>query len=77
MLNFYPPFLFRVLAAILKMADILKILKTQNCSSNGDLSIRSDHNTDDSNRMLRQWLSAVEDQYHSVDVKIDTFSHSK
>jgi hypothetical protein len=25
------------LAAILKMADILKILKTQNCSSNGDL----------------------------------------
>jgi hypothetical protein len=32
MLNFYPPFLCRVLAAILKMADILKILKTQNCS---------------------------------------------
>ena len=28
-----------VLAAILKMADILKILKTQNCSSNGDLSL--------------------------------------
>jgi hypothetical protein len=28
MLNFYPPFLCRVLAAILKMADILKILKT-------------------------------------------------
>jgi hypothetical protein len=27
MLNFYPPFLCRVLAAILKMADILKILK--------------------------------------------------
>jgi hypothetical protein len=26
--------LCRVLAAILKMADILKILKTQNCSSN-------------------------------------------
>jgi hypothetical protein len=25
-----------VLTAILKMADILKILKTQNCSSNGD-----------------------------------------
>ena len=39
MLNFYPPFLCRVLAAILKMADILKILKTQNCSSNGDLSL--------------------------------------
>jgi hypothetical protein len=38
MLNFYRPFLCRVLAAILKMADILKILKTQNCSSNGDLS---------------------------------------
>jgi hypothetical protein len=37
--NFYPPFLCRVLAAILKMADILKILKTQNCSSNGDLSL--------------------------------------
>jgi hypothetical protein len=37
--NFYPPFLYRVLAAILKMADILKILKTQNCSSNGDLSL--------------------------------------
>ena len=32
-------FLCRVLAAILKMADILKILKTQNCSSNGDLSL--------------------------------------
>jgi hypothetical protein len=39
MLNFYRPFLCRVLAAILKMADILKILKTQNCSSNGDLSL--------------------------------------
>jgi hypothetical protein len=36
---FYPPFLCRVLAAILKMADILKIFKTQNCSSNGDLSL--------------------------------------
>jgi hypothetical protein len=31
--------LCRVLAAILKMADISKILKTQNCSSNGDLSL--------------------------------------
>jgi hypothetical protein len=30
-------FLCRVLVAILKMADILKILKTQNCSSNGDV----------------------------------------
>ena len=39
MLNFYPPFLCHVLAAILKMADILKILKMQNCSSNGDLSL--------------------------------------
>jgi hypothetical protein len=39
MLNFYPSFLCRVLAAILKMADILKILKTQNCPSNGDLSL--------------------------------------
>ena len=28
-----------VLAAILKMADILKIWKTQNFSSNGDLSL--------------------------------------
>ena len=27
------------LRAILKMADISKILKTQNCSSNGDLSL--------------------------------------
>jgi hypothetical protein len=27
------------LAAILKMADILKIWKMQNCSSNGDLSL--------------------------------------
>jgi hypothetical protein len=35
MLNFYR----QVLAAILKMADISKILKTQNCSSNGDLSL--------------------------------------
>ena len=32
-------FLGRVFAAILKMADILKILKMQNCSSNGDLSL--------------------------------------
>jgi hypothetical protein len=32
-------FLCRVFAAILKMADILKILKMQNCSSNGDLSL--------------------------------------
>jgi hypothetical protein len=32
-------FLYRVLAAILKMADISKILKTQNCFSNGDLSL--------------------------------------
>ena len=32
-------FLCRVLAAISKMADISKILKTQNCSSNGDLSL--------------------------------------
>jgi hypothetical protein len=32
-------FLCRVLAAILKMADISKILKTQNCSSNDDLSL--------------------------------------
>jgi hypothetical protein len=32
-------FLCHVLAAILKMADISKILKTQNCSSNGDLSL--------------------------------------
>ena len=31
--------LCRVLAAIVKMADILKILKTHNCSSNGDLSL--------------------------------------
>ena len=38
--EFFPPhFLYRVLAAILKMADILKILKTQNCFSNGDLSL--------------------------------------
>jgi hypothetical protein len=37
----WPPahFLCRVLTAILKMADTLKILKTQNCSSNGDLSL--------------------------------------
>jgi hypothetical protein len=35
----FPHFLCRVLAAILKMADILKILKTHNCSSNGDLSL--------------------------------------
>jgi hypothetical protein len=36
MFNFYRPFLCRVLAAILKMADISKNFKTQNCSSNGD-----------------------------------------
>jgi hypothetical protein len=39
MLNFYPPFLCRVLSAILKMAYILKFLKVQTCSSNGDLSL--------------------------------------
>jgi hypothetical protein len=32
-------FLYRILASILKIADISKILKTQNCSSNGDLSL--------------------------------------
>jgi hypothetical protein len=37
--EFLPSFLCRVLAAILKMADILKVLKMQNCSSNGDLSL--------------------------------------
>jgi hypothetical protein len=36
---FYPHTKCRVLAAILKMADILKNFKTQNCSSNGDLSL--------------------------------------
>ncbi|SMN17203.1 hypothetical protein CRYPD_53 [uncultured Candidatus Thioglobus sp.] len=36
MLNFYSSFLCRVLAAILKMADILKM---QHCSSKGDLSL--------------------------------------
>jgi hypothetical protein len=38
-LIFTAHFLYRVLAAILKMADISKILKMQNCSSNGDLSL--------------------------------------
>jgi hypothetical protein len=37
--HFICHFLYRVLAAILKMTDISKILKTQNCSSNGDLSL--------------------------------------
>jgi uncharacterized membrane protein len=38
--EFLPPiFFFLVLAAILKMADILKNFKTQNCFSNGDLSL--------------------------------------
>ena len=38
--EFLPPiFLYRVLAAILKMADISKIWKTQNSSSNGDISL--------------------------------------
>ena len=36
---FTADFLCCVLAAILKMADILKILKMQNCSSDGDLSL--------------------------------------
>ena len=36
---FTADFLCHDLAAILKMADILKIFKMQNCSSNGDLSI--------------------------------------
>ena len=39
MLNFYAHFLCHVLAAIVKMADISKILKTQNCSSNDYLSL--------------------------------------
>ena len=33
------PIFFRVLMAILKMAEILKILKMHTCSSNGDLSL--------------------------------------
>jgi hypothetical protein len=37
--QFTAHFLCHVLAAILKMADISKILKMQNCSSNGDLSL--------------------------------------
>jgi hypothetical protein len=37
--EFLRPFLCHVLAAILKMADISKILTMQNCSSNGDLSL--------------------------------------
>ena len=37
--EFLPPILYSVLTAILKMADTSKILKTQNCSSNGDLSL--------------------------------------
>ena len=38
--QFLPPIFYAVfLAAILKMADISKILKMQNCSSNGDLSL--------------------------------------
>ncbi|VDI31941.1 collagen beta-1,O-galactosyltransferase [Mytilus galloprovincialis] len=36
------------------------------------LWIRSDHNVDDSNRILRDWLAAVEDQYHFVNLRIDT-----
>ena len=32
-------FLYHILAAILKMADISKILKTHNSSSSGDLSL--------------------------------------
>jgi hypothetical protein len=38
--EFLPPIFYTVvLAAILKMAEISKILKTQNCSSIGDLSL--------------------------------------
>ena len=38
--EFLPPIFYAVfLAAILKMADISKILKMQNYSSNGDLSL--------------------------------------
>ena len=37
--EFLPPIFYAVLAAILKMADISKILLTQNCSSNDDLSL--------------------------------------
>ena len=36
--EFLPPIFYAVLAAILKMADILKILKMKNSCSNGDLS---------------------------------------
>ncbi|XP_033732543.1 procollagen galactosyltransferase 1-like isoform X2 [Pecten maximus] len=35
------------------------------------LWIRSDHNKDDSIRMLKQWLAVVEDEYHSVDVNYE------
>ncbi|XP_069121239.1 procollagen galactosyltransferase 1-like isoform X1 [Argopecten irradians] len=35
------------------------------------LWIRSDHNTDDSIPMLKQWLAVVKNQYHSVDVQYE------
>ena len=37
--NFTAQILCHVLAAVLKIADISKILKVQNCSSNGNLSL--------------------------------------
>jgi hypothetical protein len=39
MLNFSRRFFMRVLAAILKMIDILKIFKMQNWSSDGGLTL--------------------------------------
>lgn len=41
------------------------------------LRIRSDHNEDDSARMLREWVDANKNVYHNIDLVIDDNEDSK
>jgi hypothetical protein len=72
MLNFYPPFLCRVLAAILKMADILKIFKTQNCSSNGYYSAFFPCTMNLSTADLRNYMTEFHETWWSYRNNLET-----
>lgn len=41
------------------------------------LRIRSDHNEDDSARMLREWVDANKNVYHNIDLVIEDNKDSK
>lgn len=41
------------------------------------LRIRSDHNEDDSARMLREWVDANKNVYHNIDLVVDNNEDSK